>query len=606
MKYELFLESNNGTVSYENFCVALSCERLSKSTVFSAKIKLTEWEPDAYVFLPACAYDGNKFKKSTVCYPPTYKAEELGAAPDPVISDIPALDPGGGGKIQVASGDLSVPAIGIFYRQKKEALFVFSTQECKGKNIGFSVQAGEIEIQFPAMREKCYRMCRTNEPSTDSGFSSYKGETVTSPLVIKTFVCRDIPEFFEHFFNLRKCLVSSPPAKNAYTSELWDRLELHMNRDNFSGEYYAEMSKKWQCGWVGGGMSSLPLLQYGTELSQENATKTLDFMTSHVAPTGFFYTMIENGEIKDDGFGSPHMKNAMLTRKNGDALFFLFKHFDVVTPKRRWIDRARGCADAFVRLYEKYGNFGQFVNVETGEMMFGGTTSGACVISALVKAHSFFKDEKYLKVALCAGQEYYDKFVAQGITFGAPGEALCAPDSESAYATLEAMVLLYEVTGDERWLKYAKDSLHLLSSWVMPYSFRFPDGSEFARLRINTVGSVFANAQNKHSAPGLCTASGDAIYKLYTYTKNEKYLELLKEIMLFIPQCVSTSHRPIFSWDKVPKQLGDGWICERVNTSDWEGQGCVGGVFCSSCWCEASLLLTYSELIKNGKINLGE
>ena len=167
---------------------------------------------------------------------------------------------------------------------------------------------------------------------------------------------------------------------------------------------------------------------------------------------------------------------------------------------------------------------------------------------------------------------------------------------------VESMVLLYEATHDKRWLKYATDSLHLLSSWVMTYSYRFPKDSEFARLNINTVGSVFANAQNKHSAPGLCSASGDAIYKIYKYTKNEKYLEFLRDIVLFIPQCVSTEDRPIFSWDKTPKQLGNGWICERVNTSDWEGSDCIGGVFCGSCWCETSLLLTFSEIIKNDEI----
>ena len=113
---------------------------------------------------------------------------------------------------------------------------------------------------------------------------------------------------------------------------------------------------------------------------------------------------------------------------------------------------------------------------------------------------------------------------------------------------------------------------------------------------------MFANAQNKHSAPSLCTASGDAIYKIYKYTNNEKYLELLKDIVSFIPQCVSTDEKPIHSWGNNPKKLENGWICERVNTSDWEGPLCVGGVFYGSCWCETSLLLTYSDLIYNEEI----
>lgn len=602
MKHEIFLHTNNGKVIYENSKVIFESEKDSYDTRFSMAISFTEWEDDAYIFMPACVYNGNRFKKIYCSYPPMYNREDLGVSPEPIISDIPALNFDGSGEFQVTSGDLSVPCVGIFYKDKKEGFFVFCEQEIMGKNIGFNVKSGEIEIQFPVIRTNCYRMCRTNETSIDTGFVSLLDETIESNVIIKDFECNSIEEFFEFFFKNRKILLKNEPCKSLYTDKLWAIMENHMNDDNFSGEYYAEASKKYQLGWVGGGMSSLPLLQYGNEMSKENAIKTLDFITSKVSPTGFFYTLIENGIIKDDGFGNEHMKNAMLTRKCGDGLYFLFKHFDIITPKESWITAAKNCCEAFVKLYERYNDFGQFINIETGEMMFGGTTSGASAISALVKGYQYFNDEKYLEIALNAGEKYYKNFVAKGITYGGPGETLCAPDSESCYAMVESMVLLYEATREEKWLRYAICSLHLLSSWVMTYSYRFPRESEFYKLKINTVGSVFANAQNKHSAPGLCTSSGDAIYKIYKYTNNEKYLELLRDIVLFIPQCVSTDEKPIHSWGNNPKVLKSGWICERVNTSDWEGPLCIGGVFYGSCWCETSLLLTYSELINDEEI----
>ena len=36
---------------------------------------------------------------------------------------------------------------------------------------------------------------------------------------------------------------------------------------------------------------------------------------------------------------------------------------------------------------------------------------------------------------------------------------------------------------------------------------------------------------------------------------------------------------------------------ERVNMSDWEGVGCIGGVFNGSCWSETSNLLALAEVI---------
>ena len=603
MEHKILLHSNNGTVSFSEDTVTLIAKEACSDTRFSLSANFPEWEKDAYVFLPACAYNGNKMKRRKTTYPPEYTPEECGVNPDPVITDVPALNPDGSGRIEVTTGDLSVPCFGVFFRQKQLALFVFTEQACQGKNIGFCVESGKITVQFPAIRTKCYRICRTDEPSNDSGFFAAAGETISSKVLIKEFACRDVPAFFELFFQNRRCLLSDAPAEIPYTQKLWDTMEEHMNRDNFSGEYYAEMSKIWQCGWVGGGMSSLPLLKHGSDVSKARAVKTLDYMTSKTSSKGFFYSTIIDGEIRGDGCGSPHMRNSTLTRKNGDALYFLLKHFVVMPPKEHWVSAAKACADAFVALYEQYQDFGQFVNVETGEMIFGGTTSGASVIGALVLAWRYFADNRYLSVAKKAGEKYYRDFVFQGLTCGGPGEALCAPDSESCYAMVESMVLLYEATQEEKWLTYAKDSLHLLSSWVMPYAYKFPDDCEFARLKINTVGSVFANVQNKHSAPGLCTASGDAIYKLYKFTGNKAYLELLRDIVSFLPQCVSTEKRPIYSWDQPPKKLLPGCICERVNTSDWEGPEYVGGVFDVSCWCETAVLLTFMEVIWNEEIS---
>lgn len=602
MNYNITLHSNNGRAEYHGGTVSFIAESDYNDTRFSLSVAFPEWEKDAYIFMPACVYDGNCFEKMKCKYPPMYREEDCKTDAFPIMSDVPGLNPDGSGKIEVTSGDLSVPCVCVFFRKSKKAFFLFTEQACKEKNIGFSVESGKITVQFPVIRSKCYRMCRTDVPSKDFGISVAKGETIISPVVMKDFECTDMSAFFALFFKNRRCLLSDLPIPNSYTDDLWNVMEHHMNDDNFSGEYYGEISKKWQCGWVGGGMSSLPLLKYGKELSKQRAVQTLDFLTSNVSQTGFFYPMIVDGHIEDDGFGREHMKRSALIRKLGDALYFLFKHFDVTTPKESWLSAAKNCADAFVNLYEKYEDFGQFVDVETGEILYGGTTSGASVIGALVRAWRYFGNPKYLDVAKLAGEKYYTDYVARGFTYGGPGEALCAPDSESAYAMVESMVLLFEAEREDKWLKYAVDSLHLLSSWVMPYSYVFPVDSELGRLKINTVGSVFANVQNKHSAPGLCTASGDAIYKIYQYTNVKEYLELLRDITFFIPQCVSTEERPIFSWDKEPRRLLSGWICERVNTSDWEGADRVGGVFASSCWCETSLLLSFSDLIWNEEI----
>ena len=599
MKYTLSLCAEGGKSSFAKEQVRFLADSEQTNAHFSMTFSFTEWENDAYIFLPACAYDGNRMEKYYGEYPFSYMPEDLFQRSVKKISDLPALAPDGSGKIEVTAADLSVPCFGVFYRKKKKGLLVFTEQTCKEKNIGFSVESGKIALQFPAMRTHVYRMGNSAHPSSDRGFAVSKGETVCSSVRILSFACDSIPTFFEVFFKNRDCLLSDARPPLAYTTELLAAVETHMNRDCFSGEYYAEMNKHFKCGWVGGALTALAMYGCGTPLSRERAKKTLDFMTSHTSPEGFFYGYYSDGRVMYDGGKAAHMENAMLVRKNADGLLALLKILEKYEEKEAWIAAAKKCADGFLRIFLRYGDFGQFVNVENGDIMIGGTASGASAISALALASRYFKAEKYLEAAKTAGEKYYQDFVRNGMTCGGPGDALSAPDSESAYAIVEAMVLLYEVAKDAKWLEYAKNCLYYLSTWVMPYAFRFPEACEFERLRINTVGSVFANVQNKHSAPGLCTASGDAIYKLYRYTKDPRILALLLDIVAFMPQCVSTEQRPIYSWDNPKKQLSDGWICERVNTSDWEGEGCVGGVFAYSCWPATALLLTYAELIHN-------
>jgi hypothetical protein len=532
----------------------------------------------------------------------------------PLITRLPSLNVDGSGQAEFTTGDLATPCVGIYFKNKKLAFFAFFHQSVKNRNIGVLVKKGEIQLQFPSNRSKILRKDDTNTdtfdllPVNEVGVSVNKNESVSSPLKMHVINANNLGEFFDFFIANRKSVLNGKRVPNLYNKNILTIMENHFNNNVWSGEYYANVSKIWQCGWVGGAMSSYPLYLLGNSETKLRAIKTIDFLTSNVAPSGFFYGTIKDGIIIDDSFeystqkeGCLKLKHAHLIRKSGDALYFLFKHFKVITPKLEWVKAAKNCADAFVKLFNKYGTFGQFVNIETGEMQVGISSAGLSVVGALCKAYEYFNDEKYLQAAIKSGEFYYENYVAQGVTSGAPGEILTAPDSESSYAAVESYVILYEVTNDKKYLNYAIRSANLFSSWVVSYEYEWHTDCEFKKHNINTVGSVFANVQNKHSAPGICTASGDALYRLYKYTSNPLYLELVKDIAYFMPQCISTNDNPIYSWDynhgDERGKLLEGYICERVNTSDWEGEDKVGGVFNSSCWPETCILLTYVELL---------
>ncbi|MDR2079398.1 MAG: hypothetical protein LBP74_06745, partial [Treponema sp.] len=513
----------------------------------------------------------------------------------------------------------------------------FTIQEIDGINLGLSYEQGKIGITWPRMRKRLtYRWPRMI-PSSDRGIPLHRGKEISIPYRLLRFPCGDLPELYRIYFENRKCLVTNKPGEEPGLLGLDDQRpailppaeQFRIQRDKFNsmnwapqGRFYAvdtlgEPGRQiWQPGWVGGAISSYALMKLGGALEEERALATLAHLFRTQAPSGFFYeSSDETGKVSLRMLNKPESENWHLLRKSADCLYFIFKHFTLMTERsveisREWMGKTKHLADAFVKLWDKYGQFGQFVDLQTGDILVGGSTSAAIAPGALVRAFEFFKDPQYLETAVAAAEQYYTRDALAGYTTGGPGEILQGPDSESAFALLESLVTLYEHTQQTLWLSRAEYLAWLCSSWVVSYNYRFPPASEFGRLDMKTTGAVFANVQNKHAAPGICTLSGDSLLKLYRWTGNSRYLELLKDIALGISQYMSTADRPIYSWD-VPKdasllrddsiraereKLPQGFICERVNMSDWESERCIGGVFNGSCWCETSNLLTLAAL----------
>lgn len=306
----------------------------------------------------------------------------------------------------------------------------------------------------------------------------------------------------------------------------------------------------------------------------------------------------------------------IFVRRNGDILYYMFKHFYLIKERGMkvpgyWEEGAKKLADALVDTWKRCGQLGMFVNSDTGDVVVGGSNASGIVPGALVEAGVYFENETYIEAAKEIGEYYCSKVMEEGYTTGGPEEILQCPDSESAFGMLESLAALYNRTRENRWLEYGKFMVEFCSSWVVAYNYRFKESSEFYKLDMKSTGCVFANAQNKHAAPGICTFSGYCVKQFYEWTGDEKYLELYREITGTVQQFFSREDRVIHSWtvpkdatllkeeDRVyvePEALLPGFICERVNMSDWETEECIGGVFYESCiWCETAGLMILAE-----------
>ena len=344
-------------------------------------------------------------------------------------------------------------------------------------------------------------------------------------------------------------------------------------------------------------MMTLPMLAEGDALTRERAWRTLEMVFDKTqAPSGFFLGIGDGETFYSDGFDRPSPHRMHMVRKSGDWLYFALKHFDLFRKLGRpipaaWEQSIRRLADAFVRLFDTYGQFGQFVDVETGKLLVGGSTSGAIISGALARAAAWFGEPDFLRVAESSASRYYQNHLRKGLTTGGPGEILSSPDSESAFALLESFVALLEATGSAFYATAAREAAAQAATWVVAYDHRFPTDSSLGKAGVHSAGAVIANIQNKHAAPGICTFSGDSLFRLWRATGDELALDLIRDIARGMPQYVSRDDKPL------SPAMRPGWMCERVNLSDWETADGVGGCLFGSCsWVETSMMLTTWEI----------
>ncbi len=573
---------------------------------------------DTYIMIPACAYDGNRFEGVRRRYPPMFNEDEFGLDVPVRMTQVPRLSRDGDSFMDVTTGDMAAPCVCVLSRAAQQSFMLFFNPQAMGRNLGVTLeQRGdelEIKLRAPARRRLVYRWYGGYPsleplPEADPPLALRAGDELEIAHDVHIDKCRDIPELYRLFFERRAVRFHARAHNCLPFSEYFGLMERELNEHRYMEQYGLlalgrrendSRFNQWQAGWVGGGMSTYPLICEGEPRSLERALSTLRFAARYQSRAGFYYGIVYNGKVYGDCFGYYEEKhNALLIRKHADLTYFMFKqlialrHKGMVAPDiARSAERA---ADALAALWRRYGQLGQFVNSETGEILVGGSTSGGIAPAALCAAAQVLARPELAQLAREIAHYYYDVAIRRGVTTGGPGEILQAPDSESIAGLLESYIALYDMDGTAEWLGMARDAAHQMASWIVPYDYPFPAQSRFGRMGIRAAGSVWANVQNKHSAPGLCTLSPAAFFKLYRATGEKAYLEVMRQVAHFMPQVASRPDRPMCTVDG--REMNPGEICERVNLSDWEGVDNVGdSIFGSSSWPEVSLLLTCLEI----------
>jgi hypothetical protein len=614
--------------------------KLERGRAPEASVGLTlafdAWSPDDYVFLPGAVYAGNRFESRHTAYPPLLtEPADIGPNVPTIVSDIPRLNVHAGlSRVQLLTSDLATPAVGIHLPDAAIGVLVLADPATPAGPTGITVEEADdrtratLIVAAPGVRENVpYAAGSTRQPSKDRGASFRAGDEITVRVRVHVFECADVPSLHERFFAVRKDLTG--PSATHHALPFSAAFKVHEDRTaqrwNEGRGYFAVGARdsaysNWQTGWCGGLATTLPLLEAGGATSRERALRNIDFALSNAqAPSGFFHGVYDGETWFEDGFAAPrtragggapppykHARRWHLVRRSADALTLLARQLLVLEHQERdrpfkpdaaWTKAIGRCADAFVRVWDRYRQLGQYVNIDTGEIVVGGSTGAALAPAGLALAAAVAgKDDRkddYLRVAKAAAQQMYERYVRAGYTTGAPGDALQCPDSQSALALCDSFVTLHEQTGDRVWAERATAAAHLLATWVISHDHHpLAGGDSDAPGVLRTTGAVLSDAQHKRGSPGYVLASGDALLRLYRATGEIALLELLRDTVHNMAQYLPRAEGAARARDAAP--VPPAQACARADTSDWLDD--AGGIVPTLGVYDTSSLLAYAEI----------
>ena len=591
--------------------------RLEKGNVSSAAVSVafdfSSWSTENYVLVPASIYNGNRYRAIGNGYNPEYPKEMYYNPDVPLtISNNPrlALDPGVPSSIELQTTNAATPAVCFFSPSLKKGFILLTEQETRLGNSGITIAENlertkvNIEITAPSVR-KLAAGFGDFHPSGDLAADWKKGDEVSLRFCLYSFNAGSIPDLLKKFMLVRKSLTGPNHPGNLVPASKIYELGTSICSNHWitvpAGSYYApENDKNFQLGWVSGMINTFPMLNLNNEKERERVVKELDFVVDKLqGKSGYFYGGITaNGEIRPEKVNAEFPAVHAMVRKNCDVLYWMIKHLLLFKEQghanqinKKWEESAKKLAEAFVGTWKKYGRFGQYIDPESGEIAVFNSSAGVGAPAGLALASDYFHEKEFLQVAIGAANYYYNRDVAkQGLTGGYCGDISQDADSESAFAFLKSLMALYYSTHDKQWLKKAEVEAALCASWTLSYDEIFPPSSEIAKLKSHMAGAVFASIQNKHAAPGICTSSGDYLFKLYRATGKRQYADLINDIQHAHTEAVDMpGHRTT--------NFGFGTSMERIQPSDAEGKGSIGNfIHTRNSWTETNGMLMAMEI----------
>jgi len=270
-----------------------------------------------------------------------------------------------------------------------------------------------------------------------------------------------------------------------------------------------------------------------------------------------------------------------------------------------WIAWARTFADWLLPQQGEDGGFPRTWTPVTGEVSDPSPESSYTAIPFLVLLTELTGEERYAEAATRTGEFCWNTSQSSGIFIGGTIDNPNVIDKEAGTLSLEAYLMLYHYTSDKKWLDRAVMAANFAETWIYIWDVPMPDDEDNSELPwkkgLTSVGMQLISTG--HSlADQYMAFDVDEFAELYLLTEDQHYYDVA---MILLHNTKTMLALPGREFDL----KGPGWMQEHWSMAPVRGFGIHRGWL---PWVSTSLLNGIIELeeldqaLYNQMINPGD
>jgi hypothetical protein len=263
----------------------------------------------------------------------------------------------------------------------------------------------------------------------------------------------------------------------------------------------------------------------------------------------------------------------MYLRSFGDDVKALLRAYEREQQHGRahpeWLAWAQQFANWLLTQQQPAGGFPRAWLPGTGAVYSDSPNASFNAIPLLVQMHRLASDRKYLEAAVRAGDFCWANGQAQGRFIGGTIDNPDVLDKEAATLSLEGFLMLYETTGERKWLERARVAADIAETWIYLWNVPMPaeadDGQLHWKRGVPTTGLQLIATGHSLVDAYMCF-DADEYARLYRHTGDEHYLDVARILLHNTKAMVALPGR---AYDL----RGPGWQQEHYSFAPRRGMG---------------------------------